>query len=74
VKLSWNGFMPPRFVRDVFLEVRKRVVELKAGGGREGWFALNVSGFAGVGEGAGGREKAYSVMQWRRDTLGWVCE
>lgn len=73
VKLRWNGFIAPLFVRGVFLDARKRFLggEGKGEAKREMWFAMNASGFGGFGGGG----PAYSVLQvGAKETLGWVCD
>ncbi|KAF2496037.1 hypothetical protein BU16DRAFT_364718 [Lophium mytilinum] len=70
VNVRWHGFIPPIFVRRLYLDVLKRV-EGKKGKETEQWVALNANGFGGLGGGG----PAYSVLQCgARDTLCWVCD
>jgi ribonuclease P/MRP protein subunit RPP40 len=76
VKLEWRGFIPPEFVRRLFLAVRTEGLKIAKedhdgeGGTINGedrrWFALSAKGFGGeFGE-------WYTVMQWAgRETLCW---
>ena len=79
VRVRWNGFIPPLFIRQLFLTVRKEGLKLnKSGeGGGEGstvgqdeerWFALTASAFGGYGG-------CYTVMQFAgRESLTWECD
>jgi ribonuclease P/MRP protein subunit RPP40 len=72
--LRWTGFIPPQFVRVLFLLLRKEGLKVAKedhdgeGGTESGeedrWFALSAKGF---GEG-----EAYTVMQWAgKETFTW---
>lgn len=74
VRVRWRGFVPPQFVREMFLAVRKEGLKVSKGdhdgeGGtqaekEERWFAMNVKGF--------GENESYTVMQWAgRETVCW---
>lgn len=76
VKLRWRGFIPPEFVRELFLVVRREGLRIEKGeqdgeggtinGEEKRWFAVSAKGF---GEGEGGW---YSVLQWAgRETFCW---
>lgn len=81
VCVRWKGFMPPAFVRDVFLSTRKDALKSKvrANGTQdmevdgeedtkeEAWFAMSAQGFAG--------KKSWTVMQFEgKETLTWQVE
>jgi ribonuclease P/MRP protein subunit RPP40 len=72
VRIRWRGFIAPRFVKEVFLMVRREglKVEKKDGeeeGSEERWIALCAGGFGG--------KKGWTIMQWAgRDTLVWESE
>lgn len=77
VRIRWRGFIPPQFVRNLFLTVRKEGLRVDKeqqdgeGGtqnGEEGrWMALNAVGFGG--------KRGWTVMQWAgRETLVWESE
>jgi ribonuclease P/MRP protein subunit RPP40 len=74
VRVRWRGFIPPLFVRELFLAVRKE--GLKVGrdehdgeggtmmGEEKRWFAMSAQGFE--------ESEGYTVMQWAgRETLCW---
>ncbi|KAF2661442.1 hypothetical protein K491DRAFT_587237 [Lophiostoma macrostomum CBS 122681] len=74
VRVRWRGFIPPLFVRELFLAVRKEGLRVGKdeqdgeGGTIKGeekrWFAMSARG---IEEGEG-----YTVMQWAgRETLCW---
>ena len=74
VRVRWRGFIAPRFIRDLFLAVRKEGLKIaKEDHDGEGgtlneeekrWFALSAKGFDG--------DEGYTVMQWAgRETLCW---
>jgi ribonucleases P/MRP protein subunit RPP40 len=73
-RIRWRGFIPPRFVRELFLAIRKEGLRVQKqhqdgeGGteelGERRWFAITAKGF--------GEHDAYTVMQWAgRETLCW---
>jgi len=75
VRIRWRGFIPPRFMREVFLLVRKEGLKVAkeeqdgeggTGSQEEGrWMSLTADAFGGFGGG-------YSVMQFAgRETLSW---
>lgn len=74
IRVRWRGFIPPEFIRELFLLVRKMGLKVdKRGDGavqegeEERWVAWSAAGFGG------GRE--WTVMQWAgRETLVWECE
>jgi ribonuclease P/MRP protein subunit RPP40 len=81
VCVRWKGFMPPAFVRDVFLSVRQDAFKSKGKSNgtedvnmdREGeaeeeaYFAMSAQGFGG--------KKSWSIMQFEgRETLTWQIE
>ncbi|KAF2745548.1 hypothetical protein M011DRAFT_469600 [Sporormia fimetaria CBS 119925] len=76
VRVRYKGFIPPQFVRSVFLAVRKQGLKIAKddhdgeGGTTNGeekrWFAVSGKGFGRTGGGW------YTVMQFAgRDTLAW---
>jgi ribonuclease P/MRP protein subunit RPP40 len=81
VCVRWKGFMPPAFIRDVFLLVRQDAFKSKGringakdvgidGEGEsaeEAFFAMSAQGFGG--------KKSWTVMQFEgRETLTWQIE
>jgi ribonuclease P/MRP protein subunit RPP40 len=83
VRVRWKGFMPPAFVRDVFLSLRQDAFKSKGransmkdvdmdgkGKGKteeEAYFAMSALGFGG--------RKGWTVMQFEdRETLTWQVE
>ncbi|KAH7095810.1 ribonuclease P 40kDa subunit-domain-containing protein [Paraphoma chrysanthemicola] len=76
--VRWRGFMPPAFIRDLFLAVKKDGLRARNrvegtedvdmdGREEEAWFALSAQGFGG--------KNAWTVMQFEsRDTLTWESE
>jgi ribonuclease P/MRP protein subunit RPP40 len=73
VRVRWRGFIPPQFVREIFLAVRNEGLKIgkdnhDGEGGTtdrndERWFALTAKGFD---------EEGYTIMQLAgRDTLAW---
>jgi ribonuclease P/MRP protein subunit RPP40 len=75
VRLRWSGFIPPQFIRDLFLAVRKDGLkgEKKSEEGEAGtqemnkegrWIALSAQGF--------NKGESWTVMQFAgRETLTW---
>ncbi|KAL1599505.1 hypothetical protein SLS60_007308 [Paraconiothyrium brasiliense] len=71
VRVRWRGFIPPQFVQELFLLVRKEGLRVEKGSSgevkEERWVAWSAAGFGG------GRE--WTVMQWAgRETLVWECD
>jgi ribonuclease P/MRP protein subunit RPP40 len=72
VRVRWRGFIAPRFVREIFLMVRREVMrsgksEEEKEGQEERWIAMSAGAFGG--------KKGWTVMQWAgRETLVWDCE
>jgi ribonuclease P/MRP protein subunit RPP40 len=79
VRVRWRGFMPPAFVRDLFVAVRRDGLKsrnraedvdmdkMEGDGKEEAWFALSARGFGG--------KTAWTVMQFDgRETLTWEVE
>jgi ribonuclease P/MRP protein subunit RPP40 len=72
VRVRWRGFLPPQFVQELFLLVRKVGLKVEKGRDAEGeeeerWVAWSATAFGGVRE--------WTVMQWAgRETLVWECE
>ncbi|KAF2032578.1 hypothetical protein EK21DRAFT_109962 [Setomelanomma holmii] len=78
VCVRWKGFIPPAWVRDEFLAVKKEVFrgKSKVNGTQdvdmdqeeeEKWFAMSAQGFGG--------KNGWTVMQFEgRDTLTWEVE
>ncbi|KAJ4354657.1 uncharacterized protein N0V89_006394 [Didymosphaeria variabile] len=77
VRVRWRGFIPPQFVQELFLLVRKERLKVEKGrdgevrDGRESkeerWVAWSAAGFGG--------RREWTVMQWAgRETLVWDCE
>ncbi|KAF2691055.1 hypothetical protein K458DRAFT_426438 [Lentithecium fluviatile CBS 122367] len=77
VRVRWRGFIGPRFVKEVFLMVRREGLRVEKGdvngdggaqSGKEGrWAALCAGAFGGLRE--------WTVMQWAgRETLVWETE
>ncbi|KAF1970297.1 hypothetical protein BU23DRAFT_538285 [Bimuria novae-zelandiae CBS 107.79] len=81
VRVMWRGFIPPRFVREAFLLVRREGLrggkgreaalgptpDATAGGEEERWVAWSAAAFGG--------RRGWTVMQWAgRETLIWECE
>lgn len=75
VRVRWRGFIPPRFVREVYLLVRKEGLKIAkeeqdgeggTGSQQEGrWAALTATAFEGFGGG-------FSVLQFAgRETFSW---
>lgn len=74
VKVRWRGFIPPQFVRELYLTVRRAGLKVDKGevqqgkeGGEGRWVAWSATAFGGARE--------WTVMQWAgRETLSWECE
>ncbi|KAL5420845.1 hypothetical protein PMIN04_006093 [Paraphaeosphaeria minitans] len=77
VRVRWRGFIPPQFVQELFLLVRRVALKVdrekekgegKGGEDLEGrWVAWSATAFGGARE--------WTVMQWAgRETLSWECE
>jgi ribonuclease P/MRP protein subunit RPP40 len=77
VRVRWRGFMGPRFVRDLFLMVRREGLRTEKGdeseesgtkrGLEERWVGWNAEAFGGG--------RGWTIMQWAgRETLVWECE
>jgi ribonuclease P/MRP protein subunit RPP40 len=76
--VRWNGFIPPVFIRDLFLAVKKDSVKgkNKTNGSQDvdmdaqeevRWFAMSAQGFGG--------KNGWTVMQFEgRETLTWEME
>jgi ribonuclease P/MRP protein subunit RPP40 len=78
VRVRWKGFIPPRFVREVYLMIRKEGLKVAReeqdgeGGtdsqGEARWVGLTGKSFEGFGGG-------WSVVQFAgRETLSWAFE
>ncbi|KAF2448027.1 hypothetical protein P171DRAFT_383358 [Karstenula rhodostoma CBS 690.94] len=68
VRMRWRGFIPPHFVRELFLLVRTAGLKVEKGEiHEERWVAWSAAAFGGARE--------WTVMQWAgRETLSWECE
>ncbi|KAF2018570.1 hypothetical protein BU24DRAFT_418091 [Aaosphaeria arxii CBS 175.79] len=77
VHVRFRGFIPPQFVRELFLLIRSGGLKVPrqdhdgAGGTaseeENRWFSLSANGFGG--------QRSYTVMQWAgRETLCWEIE
>ncbi|KAF2472228.1 uncharacterized protein BDR25DRAFT_284800 [Lindgomyces ingoldianus] len=78
IRMRWKGFIPPQFVRELFLLIRKHGLKSTRGEGKEEreigsqeecrWFALTAKAFGGYGG-------CYTIMQFAgRETLTWECD
>ncbi|ORY07787.1 ribonuclease P 40kDa subunit-domain-containing protein [Clohesyomyces aquaticus] len=79
IQVRWRGFIPPQFVRELFLLTKNYSLKSKRGAQGDDnteigsqdeskWFAITAKAFTGYGG-------CFTVMQFAgRDTLTWECD